>query len=282
MTIQSWKLKSKLPIHNARRNRNGEPSRVWLLTLAAFVLIVVTSAVAKADISPFLLVTQDMTSAQQDELYGLGLLADPDASSTITFSSVENLQAMSFSFVALPGSTYNGLSLTLIGSGAFDSAQNLWEWSFSGSLGSNTLTGSGSESGFSAVRVPGFETKTKGQETETDKQGRDHTRYWADKKTYDDKGKFTAGTIWPTDKDGTKTGDEKEVKGQVNNDGKYNKWNLSGPPFDIATSGFASPNGPGYFVTTVSATPEPSSLLLLGSGVLGLSGFLRQRLLTRR
>lgn len=40
----------------------------------------------------------------------------------------------------------------------------------------------------------------------------------------------------------------------------------------------------GFLLTETASVdlPEPSSLLLLGSGVLGLSGFLRQRLLTRR
>ncbi len=281
MKTQSWRVTGKRPSDDTKKNRNRELARGWLQTLAAFVLVVAMSAVAKADNSPFQLVTQDMISAQLDEINGFGQFFGPDASSPITFSSNENLQTLSFSFVTMPGSTYEGLSLTLNGSGAFDSGNNLWEWSFSGSLGSNTLAGSGSESALSSGRSPGEETQTKSQMTETRKDGTEITRYYADKKTYDDNGKETGTTIWQTDKDGKRTGPDTTLKGQANNDGNY-RWQVDGPPFDITTSGFTPPvGGPGYFVTTISATPEPSSLLLLGSGVIGLSGSLRKRLRTR-
>jgi hypothetical protein len=53
---------------------------------------------------------------------------------------------------------------------------------------------------------------------------------------------------------------------------------ITHPDFVLVTGGFGSIDDTAPLVGPGSNTPEPSSLILLGSGVLGLAGVIRRRI----
>jgi hypothetical protein len=89
--------------------------------------------------------TQGMIADQAEETLLLGVDFGADSSSPISFFSIIDPLAMSYTFATQPGSTYLGQALVINGSGVFDPATNIMNVSSFVRLGSASFTSSGTD-----------------------------------------------------------------------------------------------------------------------------------------
>ena len=252
-------------------------------------LLLATIPATAGDLPAILQVTETMMAASNlDTLVEAGMFGS-GVPSTLQFSSFLDPVTGSFTYSLLPGQSYLGQSISLTTVGTFDPALNSYTWTTTGLYGTTPFSGGGSEAWIGDPTETGSTTIT-----------------WKDGKQYTGTGKVevveqgggstakSKATDWTfTGPDGHKfehfNGDDKWVVDPKTHDGnwEYSNWTFANAAFpqglNIKGTGFVPlDGGAGNFelVLTPIAAPEPSTLLTLGSGILGLAGFLRKRLLT--
>src|SRR6516225_1057442 len=90
-------------------------------------------------------VTDTMMEYQSEQLMMIGHVFGADGASPLSFSSTVDAAAMTYSFQLKLGSTYLGQSMTLAGSGVFDTATDTFDRSALGSLGAFHWTSAGTD-----------------------------------------------------------------------------------------------------------------------------------------
>ena len=211
-----------------------------------------------------------------------------DPSAVLQYSSYIDPQTGAFSYSLLPGQTYLGQPLSLTTLGTYDPGTTTYNWTTTGEYGSQALSGSGTAYWF------GDPTQKVDQSEKVWNPYKDKYDTWRYQGTVEVNGgqssfknlkvtingaqdqkisgkdtyTTTAGVTQYTWTDVTVCMDDERVPSTCS------PLSLNGigyTPFD---------GGLGGFSIQAAATPEPSSLFLLGSGILGLASFLRKRLIT--
>ena len=259
------------------------------LVKPATSLLVITLVVAgflgcaAAEAPPMLEVTETMMNAAGLDNLLLSVWLGVDQSADLQYTSYVDPINRAFSFSLISGQIYLGKPISLTAAGAYDSGLGQYEWTTLGSYNGNSFVDEGSEAWYDApgdneVKVMGgFKDKETGKIYMFSGKG--------DLNTNDLTSTFKGLEI--KDKDGklvdTGEGTDKlrifVEKGEI----EYG-WDITTFKGKKIKTGGAEKGagGPGVFDVGYESVPEPSSLLLGGSGVLGLCGYLRLRLLRRR
>lgn len=252
--------------------------KIFYCALAMLVFSMAATPAARAATPQQIeLLTHLMIENQGDNAGFLGLMFGPDPGSPLNFSSNVDPSGTTFSFSTNPGTTYQGQSLSLSGSGTFNPSMDVLTLSSSGTLGSDSWTTSGTEtitgSGDIISSTANFDLFNAAQQKAGDKE-RVATLYDRTNGTSVDIGVYT-------DKDG------KPIPGGLfTSTDKYNKatgeWEFKETPagglnFAVASQGFSPlTGGTGTFVASVVPEPSASLLFLGGLSVLWLA-FARRR-----
>jgi hypothetical protein len=255
---------------------------VVVLAIAIAVSIAPISALAGhldaiTETTETMMATSGLETLVSGGMFGSGVL------STLQFTSYVDPQNHSFSYSLLPGQTYLGQSIALTTSGSFDVNLGEYTWATSGSYGGDVFSGGGSGVWANdAAYTPGDPEYD--AETTITFKGKD---YKGSGKVTIDGTHSTAKNFIFTDPAGKKwgpaSGTDTFLDGKWKYDLHLDRNDAFPQGFDIKDAGVVPfPNGgAGNFQLVLAPTPEPASLLLIGSGVLTLSGFLRKRLLAR-
>jgi hypothetical protein len=248
-------------------NRHFKMSRTWLCGSALITIVSLMPNEGLAGIiSTVQLMTELMMEDEGENMAIVGELFGPDKSSPLSFSSNVDITAMAFSFSLDPGSTYQGLAMTLSGSAVFDPVADIWNASSSGTLGSVAWTPSGT---YSVTGDP-FELSS-------GLTGIDNPQFhdYHDLIFYNPKTGESGGTFHFTDIHGERSTPNFPVGDTLGPDGKWH-YEIVTDTFRV-DSGGSSPvpgGGAGSFTTTISPVPEPSGVILLCTA-LGLLGVVR-------
>jgi PEP-CTERM motif-containing protein len=245
--------------------------------LFALILVCTLPIVSYAD--PFRVTLETMMEAQaQNSLY-IGHLFGADPSTVLRFTSTLDSAARTFSFSLLPNQSYLGQPISLTTIGSFDATLGQYNWIISGEFGSQSFSGNGSATevgddpiihsqiilGGSLFRITGlvvFGSRSSGIYVF---EGPPGTPF--------------AGPFGPYQ--GT----------DIFIDSKW-EHTVEVPPnplvpnglvvFSIGDVPFPPEGGHGDFNVQIISTPEPTTSLLLGTGVVGVAMNLRKRLKTRK
>ena len=103
-----------------------------------------------------------MLTAQSADASFLGGAFGPDVNSPLSFVTMTDSIAKTYSYTLLAGSTYQSQPLSLSGSGFFNAVSGEWETSSSGALGANswTTTGVGDFINVPTVPISSFDFST--------------------------------------------------------------------------------------------------------------------------
>jgi len=230
------------------------------------VLIVIAGPFACATTLTAGQLTDLMVENQGDNAELIALVFGPDANSPLSFTSNVNSAGTFFSYSLVP-TLYRGQSMTLTGTGSFDSATNVLQLASSGSLGSSSWTTQGT----AAISVSGTDLNVLtnlnflngGVEKSADTHAEGFVR--ADG--------TTGGFGFDTDKNGEAIpGTTRVFKDDRQSEvGTWHYSNTSQIGVIINSTGFSTPGGgSGTFTTTIAPVPEPSTMLFIASGAAGL------------
>jgi hypothetical protein len=109
--------------------------------MIAAALLASAASTASADIGVISIET--LMHAQATEALLLSIAMPPEATTTLQHSFSVNTNDGAFSYQALPGQAYHGLSYSMNGLGSFDAATQTFTWSASGMLGNQTWSQAG-------------------------------------------------------------------------------------------------------------------------------------------
>jgi len=240
-------------------------ARSWAgLALSMLSLVGITATRARAD---EVLDTQLMMQTAVNDGIFIYTLFGPDRTSPMAFTSTVDAVANTFSYSINSGVTYQGMSITLSGSGSFDAITGILTTSSSGTLGSTSWTTSGTESmtavvgGYSgSLDANVFEHLVK--EGDIHETGMD---------THAGQSNWTG---YLTDANGNKIPNSGFTEQDFYNPltGKWDKLaDEPDPGFLVRANGYSPiAGGSGTFTMTVETVPEPTSLSLLCCGCCGL------------
>jgi hypothetical protein len=204
--------------------------------------------------------TQGENAAFVEEFFGV------DPTSPLRFTSNVDVSAMTFSYALTPGSTYQGMSMALSGSGSFDSSTNVWTTSSAVTLGSMSWTTTGTDT-----------------ITNSDFAFHSHTLIPLTPFDVDDDVVVNpdgsgGGVQWFTLL-GVQVGNTWPINFSVPPDNPNWNWNADGPNFIFSTMGSSPTDGGAGTFTTLLSVPEPRSITMLGLGTVWLAAW---RLVRRR
>jgi len=268
---------------------NSAPKPLVLSLLALTLAVFTPSGVLASGLPAWAQNTEVMMNAEGADMTTIGRYFGPDNSSPLSFTTSQDVAGGSFSYTLNSGSTYLGQPASLSGTGTFDSTNSDWVINSSGMIGSTswstvytaTVTGDPTITIAGVITIPGpgflldmritgilqvvfppppvfiVRSLASGQATVagvpvgpifgvTDSIG------------------VGGGVIWATG--------GVFLAGVDAGGGGHN--------FMVATSGMVPPSdngGPGTLTSMVTSVPEPSSVMLLGLGVLGLIPLHRRR-----
>ncbi len=211
--------------------------------------------------------TDLMVENQGDNAEFIAIVFGTDANSPLAFTSNVNSAGTLFTFSLTP-TLYRGQSMTLTGTGSYDSTTNILQLSSSGSLGSTSWTTAGTAavtfSGSDLNVLTNINFLNGGVEKSADVHAEGFVR--ADG--------TTGGFGFDTDKNGDPIpGTTRVFKDDRQSEiGTWHYRSLSDLGFSIDSVGFSTPGGgTGTFTTTIQPVPEPSTMLFIASGVTGLA-----------
>lgn len=259
--------------------RHATVSRIAALLLAAGLpLTARASSIAET-------LTEVMMESQGLQAITIGSIFGGDSASPIAFTSLVDVDARTFSYSAVPGSTYLGESVVWSTSGAYDPSTELYEWSTTCLVGLVDLSGVGAGGPFVGDDPP-FEMELlnpppgplpKVVSTFSDV---DYMRVGGKLLS---KGTITVrlenGLLLSTSKHTDELITEGPDKGNFRWDTGVVSPFLLGFTYTISSAGFSPlpDGGPGSFTTTITAVPEPSSWMMTLFGSLGTLGLLIRR-----
>lgn len=240
--------------------------RTCSLLAALLGLIAALPATAFADPIDVPTLTLLMIEDQGSDMTLLGQAFGANPSSPVMFTSNVNLSAMSYSFMSLPGSMYEGQSLTIADSGVYNTATNVFDTDASITLGaiSFSLSGTTDISAFpySAVSflAPAPVLPMCNGMTVTD----------ADVKIFPD----GTDTVTLTNNNKPIPGCAVASSGGIKIPIMTQSWSYQASGNVVVSSVGSSPlaGGTGSFTATVSPVPEPSSTALFAFGISVLIG----------
>jgi len=221
-------------------------------------------------------VTETMIAASSLEMFVECGMLGSGKSTNLQFSSFVNPQDRSFTDSLLEGQSYLGQPLSLTTVATFDPKSEAYSWTTDGSFGGNTFSSVGSGSWIGDPEFPAETTITYGGK-----------KYKGEGIVDVDNTTSKARNFVFTDPDGKKwgpaSGTDKFENGKWVYDLHVGPNNAFPQGMSIRGVGVVPfPNGgAGSFQLQLTAVPEPSSLLLAGSGVVGLCSLFRKQLFVR-
>jgi hypothetical protein len=238
--------------------------------LACALLMMVSSigligAVQAQPLDPEAEVIEVMIAAQASDGQFIGRFFGADASSPLSFTSDVNVTGKTFTYSSVLGSMYQDSSISLTTSGAFNTANSLWEWSSIGSLGGTSLNGSGTGSiGETVVGLAGNFNSSR--------------TIFGIKFDYHETVLYSSPilpiasvTAWSFTIDDfpIKSGPGSDLISILSTPPATYFWTTSTPLFEQRVDGFSPLNGgPGGFELNIVPVPEPPTFILLSMGSL--------------
>jgi hypothetical protein len=114
-----------------------------ILIAAALGCSLFTILAQAGSITTATLLTETMMETESFNELILYSVLGADTSSTLHYSSFTDPSTNSFSYMTLPGQTYDGVSVSLSGSGEFDQNTGVYSYNTAGLIGSDVWSGSG-------------------------------------------------------------------------------------------------------------------------------------------